>query len=167
MSKKALREHLLLSILFLGVLLIFFTVALSGLVTDIHSHNLFLKIFSPALLLLLFLVIVHRIFVIFWDIKLIFFPQKSIFVDGSVAASKFTESLKTSLIARGWNILDHENGADLKVNLCISFITKAECGILCHLEDWRGRETTFQFSDIFWPEPATICILEFSRSNKR
>lgn len=101
------------------------------------------------------------------NIKLILFPQKTIFIDGSVEASQFVESLKISLIARGWTVVSQESGAGLNVILSMTRITKTERGILCHLEDWRGRETTFQFSDIWWPEPATIRILEFSRSTQR
>jgi len=143
---------------------IVFGLAILGLIANFHSYHPVWKIVLPFLLAIFFPIVLFRLLCIFHDIKLVFFPPKSIFVDGNIEVWKLVHSLEISLRRSGWTVVDNEDDSDFRVTIGI---TTEKHSIMCQIEDAQGRKETVILSDIFWPGEATAIIQEFAGDTQR
>jgi len=104
MRKKDVSEHLRLSVFLFLVMTILYVLTIPGLISNFHSYNIAWKIIFPISLLIFFPIVLFRLFCIFYDIKLLFFPPKSIFIDGDIEVWKLVKSLKMSLRKKDWAV---------------------------------------------------------------
>jgi uncharacterized membrane protein YobD (UPF0266 family) len=165
MSKMSIGWHLFRRNPFFWPMLIVYPLAIFAVAREFHSYNPFQKIVILVILIFVFLYIVFfRLPIILRDVKLILFPQKSIFVDGGIEVWRLVESLKVSLRESGWDVISNAINSDFRVAIRT---TKERHSIMCQIEDAHGRKRNVKLSDIFWPNKPAAIIKEFAESTHR